>query len=33
MFGGEEMEKVILVVDDDVEIRQGIRIYLEQEKY
>ncbi|MBE9389957.1 response regulator transcription factor [Vagococcus salmoninarum] len=27
------MEKVILVVDDDVEIRQGIRIYLEQEKY
>lgn len=27
------MEKVILVVDDDVEIRQGIRIYLDQEKY
>lgn len=27
------MEKVILVVDDDVEIRRGIRIYLEQEKY
>lgn len=27
------METVILVVDDDKEIRQGIRIYLEQEKY
>ena len=27
------MEKVILVVDDDAEIRQAIRIYLEQENY
>lgn len=27
------METVILVVDDDAEIRKGIRIYLEQEKY
>ena len=27
------MDTVILVVDDDVAIRQGIRIYLEQEKY
>ncbi|MGX6977966.1 response regulator transcription factor [Vagococcus elongatus] len=27
------MEKVILVVDDDKEIREGVRIYLEQENY
>lgn len=27
------MKKVILVVDDDAEIRQAIRIYLEQENY